>query len=164
MQTTETTTESTKAPNVYIDQLSNHEGHTVTVRGWLMHHRDKKKLQFLVVRDGTGNVQAVAFQDDLPPDTWELFRDLTQESALIITGKVRKDDRAPGGYEISVEDLTIVSKADADYPIAPNEHGAGFLMEQRHMWLRWPRQRAVLRIRSEPLKAVSCYLDNHWYG
>ena len=101
MQTTESATESIKAPNVYIDQLNKYEGQTVTVRGWLIHHRDKKKLQFLVVRDGTGTVQAVAFQDDLPPETWELFRDLTQESALIITGKVRKDDRAPGGYERS---------------------------------------------------------------
>src|SRR5437764_1076373 len=106
MQTTENTTESIEAPNVYIDQLSKHEGQTVTLRGWLVHHRDKKKLQFLVVRDGTGTVQAVAFQDDLQPETWELFRDLTQESALIITGKVRKDDRAPGGYEVSVEGLT----------------------------------------------------------
>src|SRR5437870_13003566 len=108
------TTERTEAPAVYIDQLSRHEGETVTVRGWLVHHRDKKKLQFLVLRDGTGTVQAVAFQDDLSPEAWERFGDLTQESALIVTGAVRKDDRAPGGYEISVSDMHIFGKADAD--------------------------------------------------
>src|SRR3982074_1021442 len=107
MQPIDSVMEPTAAPAVYIDQLSNHEGENVGVRGWLVHHRDKKKLQFLVLRDGTGTVQAVAFQDDIEPETWELFRDLTQESALIVTGKVRKDDRAPGGYEISVQDLTI---------------------------------------------------------
>jgi asparaginyl-tRNA synthetase len=165
MQTTdvESATESIEAPNVYIDQLSKHEGEAVTVRGWLVHHRDKKKLQFLVVRDGTGTVQAVAFQDDLPTESWELFRDLTQESALIITGKVRKDDRAPGGYEISVQDLKIFGKAAADYPIAPKEHGVGFLMEHRHLWLRSPRQQAVLRIIAEAVKAVRDYLDNNGY-
>src|SRR2546423_12852499 len=152
MQTTERIQEPTQAPAVYIDQLSNYEGQTVTVRGWLVHHRDKKKLQFLVLRDGTGTVQAVAFQDDLPPEAWERFRELTQESALIITGTVRKDDRAPGGYEISVKDLKIFARADEDYPIAPKEHGVGFLMEHRHLWLRSPRQQAVLRGRADVIK------------
>src|SRR6266436_4735843 len=159
MQTTETIQESTQAPPVYIDQLSGHEGESVTVRGWLVHHRDKKKLQFLVLRDGTGTVQAVAFQDDLSPEAWERFRDLTQESALIVTGTVRKDERAPGGYEISVRDLQIFGKADADYPIANKEHGVGFLMEHRHLWLRSSRQQAVLRIRADIIKAVRDYLD-----
>jgi asparaginyl-tRNA synthetase len=157
------TTERTEAPAVYIDQLSRHEGENVTVRGWLMHHRDKKKLQFLVVRDGTGTVQAVAFQDDLSPEVWERFRDLTQESALVITGTVRKDERAPGGYELSVRDLQIFGKAGPDYPIAPKEHGVGFLMEHRHLWLRSPRQQAVLRVRAEVIKAVRDYLDNNGY-
>src|SRR5437763_2364253 len=157
------TPERIQAPAVYIDQLRRHEGETVTVRGWLVHHRDKKKLQFLVLRDGTGTVQAVAFQDDLSPESWELFRDLTQESALIIRGKVRKDDRAPGGYELSVRDLQVFGKAGPDYPIAPKEHGVGFLMEHRHLWLRSPRQQAVLRIRAEVVKAVRDYLDNNGY-
>src|SRR5438067_968493 len=147
--TTETTQEPTQAPAVYINQLSQHEGETVTVRGWLVHHRDKKKLQFLVLRDGTGTVQAVAFQDDLPAEQWEQFRELTQESALVITGTVRKDERAPGGYEISVKELKIFGKAEGDYPIAPKEHGVGFLMEHRHLWLRSARQQAVLRVRAE---------------
>src|SRR5919198_4954181 len=153
-QPIETILEPTQAPTVYIDQLSKYEGQAVTVRGWLMHHRDKKKLQFLVLRDGTGTVQAVAFQDDLPPEVWERFRELTQESALIVTGTVRKDERAPGGYELSVRDLQIFGKAGPDYPIAPKEHGVGFLMEHRHLWLRSPRQQAVLRVRAEVIKAV----------
>src|SRR4026209_329512 len=98
MQTEERIEESVEAPHVYIHQLGEHEGKTITVKGWLTHHRDKKKLQFLVLRDGTGTVQAVAFQDDLPTEAWERIAGLTQESSLIITGIVRKDERAPGGY------------------------------------------------------------------
>src|SRR3954470_11535805 len=116
MQTTGRIQEPTQAPAVYIDQLSQHEGETVSVRGWLLHHRDKKKLQFIVLRDGTGTVQAVAFQDDLSTEAWERVKELTQESAVIVTGTVRKDDRAPGGYEISAKDLEIFGKADIDYP------------------------------------------------
>src|SRR6478672_343018 len=161
--TTEAIKEPTQVPAVDINQLSGHEGETIVVRGWLVHHRDKKKLQFLVLRDGTGTVQAVAFQDDLSPEVWERFGELTQESALLVTGIVRKDERAPGGYEISVRDLQIFGKAGADYPIAPKEHGVGFLMEHRHLWLRSPRQQAVLRIRAEAIKAVRDYLDNNGY-
>src|SRR5688500_12051563 len=152
-----------QAPHVYIDDLKNHEGQSVTVRGWLMHHRDKKKLQFLVLRDGTGTVQAVAFQDDLSPEIWERFKELTQESSIIVTGNVRKDDRAPSGYEISVTDLQIFQVAGADFPIAPKEHGVGFLMEHRHLWIRSTKQRAVLRIRAEVIKAARDYLDNNGY-
>jgi len=162
MQSTEELTEQ-QAPSVYIDDLKNHEGQTVIVRGWLMHHRDKKKLQFLVLRDGTGTVQAVAFQDDLSPETWERFKELTQESSIMVTGTVRKDDRAPGGYEISVSDLQIFQVAGADFPIAPKEHGVGFLMEHRHLWIRSTKQRAVLRIRAEVIKAARDYLDNNGY-
>jgi asparaginyl-tRNA synthetase len=163
MQIADRTEESTQAPAVYIDQLKDYEGQTVTVRGWLMHHRDKKKLQFLVMRDGTGTVQAVAFQDDLPPETWEQFRDLTQESSIIVTGTVRKDERAPGGYEIGLKDLQIFQIAGADFPIAPKEHGVGFLMEHRHLWLRSSKQRAVLRVRAEAIKAARDYLDDHGF-
>ena len=162
MQSTEELT-GQQAPPVYIDDLKSHEGQIVTIRGWLMHHRDKKKLQFLVLRDGTGTVQAVAFQDDLSPETWERFKELTQESSIMVTGTVRKDDRAPGGYEISVSDLQIFQVADADFPIAPKEHGVGFLMEHRHLWIRSTKQRAVLRIRAEVIKAARDYLDNNGY-
>jgi asparaginyl-tRNA synthetase len=171
MQTEEQAEESTstyfipqgEAPVVSVNQLNEHEGQKVSVRGWLMHHRDKKKLQFLVLRDGTGTVQAVAFLDDLSPETWEKFRDLTQESSLIVTGTVRKDDRAPGGYEISMSELEVFQLAAPDFPVQPKEHGVGFLMEHRHLWLRSSRQRAVLRIRSEVIKAARDYLDNNDY-
>jgi asparaginyl-tRNA synthetase len=168
MQTEETTQSKIQNPkskieSVYIDDLHAHEGDTVAVRGWLTHHRDKKKLQFLVIRDGTGVVQAVAFQDDLPPEAWARIADLTQESSVIVTGVVRKDDRAPGGYELSVRDLDVFQVADSSFPIAPKEHGVGFLMEHRHLWLRSNKQRAVLRVRAEVIKAVRDYLDNHGY-
>lgn len=166
MQTEEQTQEpsgSTEAPVVYIDQLKDYEGQTVTVRGWLMHHRDKKKLQFLVLRDGTGTVQAVAFVNDLPAEAWEKIGWLTQESSIIVTGSVRKDERAPGGYEISVQGFDVFQAADPDYPIANKEHGVGFLMEHRHLWLRSTKQRAVLRIRADVVKAVRDYLDNNGF-
>src|SRR5438045_9365531 len=110
-QPIETILEPTEAPTVYINELSKYEGQTVTVRGWLTHHRDKKKLQFLVLRDGTGTVQAVGFQDDLPAESWARIATLTQESSLMVTGVVRKDDRAPGGYELSVRDLDVFQVA-----------------------------------------------------
>lgn len=166
MQTEEKSQEpsgSTEAPVVYIDQLKDYEGQTVTVRGWLMHHRDKKKLQFLVLRDGTSTVQAVAFVNDLPAEAWEKIGRLTQESSIIVTGSVRKDDRAPGGYEISVQGFDVFQAADPDYPIANKEHGVGFLMEHRHLWLRSTKQRAVLRIRAEVVKSVRDYLDNNGF-
>ena len=152
-----------QAPTVYVDQLGDYEGQCVTVRGWLMHHRDKKKLQFLVLRDGTGVVQAVAFQDDVPPDAWERIHQLTQESSLIVTGTVRRDERAPGGYEIAVRDLQVFQIAGPDYPIAPKEHGVGFLMEHRHLWIRSNRQRAILRVRAEVEKAARDFLDDNGY-
>ena len=163
MQTEERTEEAVTAPHVYIDRLGEHEGETVIVRGWLTHHRDKKKLQFLVLRDGTGTMQAVAFQDDLAPEAWERIAGITQESSLIVTGVVRKDDRAPGGYELSVRDFEVFQVADLSYPIAPKEHGVGFLMEHRHLWLRSAKQRAVLRVRAEAIKAARDYLDNNGY-
>jgi asparaginyl-tRNA synthetase len=148
---------------VYIADLKDHDGQVVTVRGWLMHHRDKKKLQFLVLRDGTGTVQAVAFVNDVPAESWEKIDRLTQESSIMVTGTVRRDERAPGGYEISVKDIDVFQVAGADYPIANKEHGVGFLMEHRHLWLRSNKQRAVLRIRAEVVKAVRDYLDEHGY-
>lgn len=162
-QDTQDATEAIIAPHVYIDRLGQYESETVIVRGWLTHHRDKKKLQFLVLRDGTGVVQAVAFQDDLPAEAWARIAGITQESSLIITGVVRKDERAPGGYELSVRDFEVFQVADASYPIAPKEHGVGFLMEHRHLWLRSTKQRAVLRIRAEAIKAARDYLDNNGY-
>jgi asparaginyl-tRNA synthetase len=110
-----------------------------------------------------GSVQAVAFQNDLAPEAWERIGTLTQEASIVVTGNVRKDDRAPGGYEISVTDLDVFQVAGDDYPISNKEHGVGFLMEHRHLWIRSAKQRAVLRIRAEVIKAVRDYLDNNGY-
>ncbi len=169
MQTSEETQASTadegtaEVLTVYISDLGKHEGERVTVKGWLMHHRDQKKLQFLNLRDGTGTVQAVAFKGDLSSAAWEVFSGLTQELSMIVTGTVRKDDRAPGGYELSINDIKVFQAADADFPVQPKEHGVGFLMEHRHLWLRSNRQRAILRIRAEVIKAARDYLDNNGF-
>ena len=160
---TETEEAGGDAPAVYIEKLGEYQGKRVKVRGWLMHHRDQKKLQFIVLRDGTGSVQVVAFKGDFTPEKWELFAGLTQETSMTVTGTVRKDDRAPGGYEISASDVEVFQLASADFPIQPKEHTVGYLMEHRHLWLRSNRQRAVLRIRAEVVKAARDYLDNNGF-
>ncbi len=145
--------------------IAHHAGQDVTVRGWLYNRTDKGKLQFLLVRDGTGIVQCVAFQKDLPADQFEAARTLPQESSLILTGVVRADPRAPGtpgGYEIGIRDFQIVQSA-VDYPITPKEHGVEFLMDHRHLWVRSSRQWAILRIRATITRAIRNWLDEHGY-
>lgn len=147
---------------VEIAKIGEHEGQTVTVRGWLYNRTPKGKLQFLTVRDGTAMVQAVAFRPEVGEDVWARCESLTQESSIIVTGKVRKDGRAPGGYELSLSDLVIVQIAD-EYPIALKEHGVGFLMEHRHLWLRTPRQTAILKVRAEIIRATRNFLDEQGF-
>jgi asparaginyl-tRNA synthetase len=147
---------------VYITDLAQHVGEEVTVRGWLKDKTDKGKLYFLMVRDGTGVMQAVAFQPEVSAQTFAACQQVTQESSLIVTGLVRADKRAPGGYELSLQDVQIVQLAE-NYPIAPKEHGVGFLMEHRHLWLRSSRQHAVLLVRAEVVQAAREFLDEHGY-
>jgi asparaginyl-tRNA synthetase len=150
---------------VQIADLSKHEGQDVTVRGWLYNRTDKGKLQFLLVRDGTGIAQCVAFQKELPAEMFEAARTLPQESSLILTGSVRADKRAPGhpgGYEIGIKELSVVQVAD-EYPISPKEHGVEFLMDNRHLWVRSTRQWAILRIRATVISAIRNWLDDHGY-
>lgn len=144
---------------VYTQDLAQHEGNEVTVRGWLYNRTPKGKLQFLIVRDGAGVVQAVAFRPEVGEEVWARCESLTQESSITITGSVRKDPRAPGGYEMSLKQLDVVQVAE-EYPIALKEHGVGFLMEHRHLWLRSMRQAAILRVRAEIIKATRDFLDN----
>jgi asparaginyl-tRNA synthetase len=146
----------------YIEDIPRHEGQDVTVRGWLYNRTPKGKLQFLIVRDGTGMIQAVAFRPQVGEEVWARCERLTQESSIIVTGMVRKEPRAPGGYEMSLTNLDIVQIAD-EYPIALKEHGTGFLMEHRHLWLRSPRQRAILKVRAEIIRACRNYLDDHGF-
>ncbi|RME09592.1 MAG: asparagine--tRNA ligase [Ardenticatenia bacterium] len=146
---------------VRIRDIGNYEGQTVTLKGWLYLRTDKGRLKFLRVRDGSGVIQAVVFKKNVPPEAWEAADKLTQESSLIVTGTVRADERAPGGYELDVSDLEVVHYAEPDYPIQPKEHGVGFLMQNRHLWIRSPRQAAILRIRATVIRAIRDWLDSH---
>ncbi|HEX6937790.1 MAG TPA: asparagine--tRNA ligase [Longimicrobiales bacterium] len=137
-----------------IRDLGRHEGEAVVVRGWVDTTRSHGKVAFVVVRDGTGIVQGVVLQKQVPAEVWEAFERLTQETSVRMSGVVREDARAPGGYEITVEGLDIVQLAE-EYPIQPKEHGIEFLLDHRHLWLRSSQQRAILRVRNEVEKAVA---------
>ncbi|MFA5794163.1 MAG: asparagine--tRNA ligase [Candidatus Brocadiia bacterium] len=143
-----------------IINLKDYEGQDVVVKGWLYNSRSSGKLQFLQVRDGTGIVQGVLSQKDVGE---KLFKDtaaITQESSVIITGKVRKDERAPGGYELTLSGVQLVGLSQP-YPIALKDHGIGFLMEQRHLWLRSRKQASILRIRAGIIRAIRDYFDSN---
>ena len=150
------------AEHVTIDRLSAHVGEVVTIKGWLYNRTDKGRLQFLLIRDGTGMVQGVAFRKEISPEAFEAASTVTQESSLIATGTVRADERAPGGYELSLSDLQIVQMAQ-DYPITPKEHGIDFLMERRHLWLRSTQQWATLRVRATIIRAIRDWLDDNGF-
>jgi asparaginyl-tRNA synthetase len=144
--------------HVYIEDIGQHDGQTVTLKGWLYNKRSSGKLHFLQLRDGTGVLQCVVFKNDVTPEQFALADHITQESALEVTGAVHADHRAPLGYELSVKDLRIVQLADA-YPITPKEHGVAFLLDHRHLWLRSTRQHAILRVRSTIIRACRDYFD-----
>ena len=151
---------------IRIEDIANHVGQEVTLRGWLYDKTDKGKLQFLQVRDGTGFAQCVVFKKEVSEEVFEAARRVTQESSLIVTGVVRADKRAPGvpgGYELGVTDLQIVQLVTDEYPIAPKEHGVEFLMAHRHLWIRSKRQWAALRIRATIIKAIRDWLDDHGF-
>jgi asparaginyl-tRNA synthetase len=150
------------ADQIFIQDIAAHIGKQVTLKGWLADKTDKGKLLFLRFRDGTGFIQAVVFQKDLPAEAFEAAKRLTQESSLIITGVPRAEPRAPGGYELSVQDVLVVQIAD-EYPITPKEHGVEFLMQNRHLWMRSPRQHAILRIRARIVKAIRDWLDSNGF-
>lgn len=148
--------------HVYIEKINQHVGQEISIKGWLYNKTDKGKLRFLLIRDGTGIIQAVAVQKDLSPVMFESLDKLTQESSLVITGIVRQDSRALGGYEMSVRNVECVQTAEP-YPLTPKRHGTAFLMEHRHLWLRSARQVAILRIRSEIIKACRTFLDERGF-
>src|SRR5262245_21527544 len=132
----------------YIEGIADHVGEKVTLKGWLHQRRSSGKIHFLVLRDGTGFIQAVMSKAAVGPEAFTRADHLSQETSLIVTGVVRADQRAPGGYEIDVSRYEIVSEAH-DYPITPKEHGVDYLLDRRHLWIRSQRQQAVLRIRHE---------------
>ena len=142
------------APFSRISELPSHSGQSARVRGWVTHVRSSGKVAFVVMRDGTGLVQAVLVKNAVPPETWERFGKLTQETSIEVEGEVRPDARSPGGFELAVKELTIYGASPIDYPIQPKEHGIDFLLDNRHFWLRTPRQAAIARIRSEVEQAI----------
>ena len=147
---------------VYIEEIGRHVGEEVTLRGWLYNKRSSGKIQFLMVRDGTGVIQAVASKAAVGEERFRALDALTQESSLIVSGRVRADARAPGGYELDVTAVEIVQAAEP-YPITPKEHGVAFLMENRHLWLRSQRQHAVLKVRHEIIRAGRDFFDGQGF-
>lgn len=146
-----------------IQCVGDHVGRTVCIQGWVYNRTDKGRLQFLLLRDGTGLLQAVGFQKDLSPETFAAVAGLTQESSVRAWGVVREDARAPGGFELGLTELEVVGQAEPDYPIQPKEHGTGFLMEHRHLWIRSPRQATVLRVRATLSRALREWLDDEGF-
>ncbi len=146
----------------YIEELAEHVGKEVTINGWLYAKRSSGKIRFLVVRDGTGLLQCVMVKDTVPTEVFSLFEAITQESSLSVTGTVRKEDRAPGGYEMNLTDVKLIHTAK-EYPITPKEHGVEFLMDLRHLWLRSSKQHAILRIRHQIIKAIREFFDNRGF-
>jgi asparaginyl-tRNA synthetase len=148
--------------HVYIEDLAQHAGREVTVKGWLYHKRSSGKIRFVELRDGTGIAQAVASTADLDAASFEALDRLRLESSLELDGEVRADKRAPGGVEILARGVRVVHEAE-EYPIAPKEHGIGFLMEHRHLWLRSKKQVATLRIRHEVIRAIRRFFDERGF-
>jgi asparaginyl-tRNA synthetase len=141
-------------PSVRIAELAPHAGLLVTIRAWVTHVRTSGKIAFAVLRDGTGVCQAVFVKSQIAPEVWARFSELTTETSVAVTGEVRPEPRAPGGFELGVKDLQIIGTSPSDYPIQPKEHGIDFLLDNRHFWLRSPRQRAIMSIRSEIEQAI----------
>ena len=148
-----------------IVEIGKHEGQPVTLRGWLYNLRESGKLLFPQFRDGSGVIQGVVPKNAVTPEVFEAVKTLTQESSVIVEGKVRADKRAPGGYELDVSNVRVVQRVpESDpYPITPKEHGTEFLMEHRHLWVRSLRQASILRVRAEIIKAVRDFLDDRGF-
>jgi len=147
---------------VYVEDIAGFVGQDVEIRGWVYNKRSSGKVRFLLVRDGTGIIQATAFSVEKDSLLFRQFDRLTQESSVIVRGRVRADTRAPGGCELEMSELEIVQVA-AEYPITPKEHSTPFLMEHRHLWLRSSKQHAILRVRAEVIKAIRDFFDGRGF-
>jgi len=153
------------SPVTTIAEIGKHEGQSVTIRGWLYNLRESGKLLFPQFRDGSGIIQGVVPKNAVPPEVFEAVKTLTQESSVIVEGKVRADKRAHGGFELDVSRVQVVQRvSESDpYPITPKEHGTDFLMEHRHLWVRSQRQAAILRVRAEIIKAARDFFDERGF-
>ena len=154
------------APLIRIEEIAQHVAEEITIQGWIYNRTHKGKLVFLLVRDGSGFAQCVAFGPELPAEMFDTLAHIPQESSVRITGQVRADDRAPGvpgGYELGLTGLEVIQAGDENYPITLKEHGTDFLMENRHLWIRTPHQWAILRIRATIISAIREWLDQHGF-
>lgn len=145
-----------------ISEVKHHVGESVTIGCWLNKKRSSGKIQFLQLRDGSGYIQGVVVKSDVGEEVWEAASKLTQESSLYITGKVKEDTRSKGGFELDVLGIEIIQVTE-EYPITPKEHGVDFLMDNRHLWIRSPRQRAVLVIRAQIIQAVQQFFNERGF-
>ena len=152
------------APVISIERVGGHAGSDVTIRGWLYNLRESGKLLFPIFRDGTGIMQGVVSLKE-HPEAFQSLKGLTQESSVVVTGKVQAEARAPGGYEIHVSAIEVIQRVpeSAPYPVQLKEHGVDFLLDQRHLWIRTPRQAAILRIRAEAERAARNFMDSQDY-
>jgi asparaginyl-tRNA synthetase len=148
---------------IYINELFQHVGEEVQLHGWVYNKRSSGKVKFLILRDGTGVAQAVIVKGQVSDQVINVFESLTQESSLSIRGKVRKEDRAPGGYELDLTDIPKVYQIAHEYPIAPKEHGIEFLADRRHLWLRSARQHAIMRVRHRIIKSIRDFFDGRGF-
>jgi asparaginyl-tRNA synthetase len=153
------------SPVTTISEIGKHEGQSVTIRGWLYNLRESGKLLFPQIRDGSGVIQGIVPKNAVSPEVFEAVKSLTQESSVIVEGKVRADKRAPGGYELDISNVQVVQRVPENdpFPISLKEHGVEFLMEHRHLWVRTPRQAAILRVRAEIIKAARDFFDERGF-
>jgi len=149
-------------PQTYISDIAAQAGQEVELRGWVYNWRSSGKLKFILLRDGTGVIQCVLSKKEVGDAVWQEAEKLSQETSLILRGKVNKDDRAPGGFEIWLSDLQIIG-ASVDYPITPKEHGDAFLLDHRHLWIRSKKQHAILRVRHQIIKAIRDFFDERGF-
>lgn len=149
-------------PQVYIGSIGDHAGETVTLKGWLANRRSSGKIHFLLVRDGTGFIQVVMGRSDVGDEVFATADHLGQETAITVTGLVRADHRAKGGYELIASGLTVVG-ASHDYPITPKEHGVDYLMDRRHLWIRAERQTAILKVRHEVINGIRDFFNGEGF-
>ena len=150
------------ATHVYIERIGDYVGQTVTLKGWLVNRRSSGKIHFLLMRDGTGFIQVVMGRNDVGDETFARADHLGQESALAVTGVVRADPRAKGGYELTATAMEVVAPAQ-DFPITPKEHGVDYLMDRRHLWIRTERQTAILRVRHEVIDAIRAFFNSEGF-
>jgi asparaginyl-tRNA synthetase len=148
--------------HVYIEDIGAHEGQEVTIKGWLHNRRSSGKIHFLILRDGSGFIQAVMSKAAVGEEIFKAADHLSQETSVVVTGTARADKRAPSGYEIDVERLEVVGESH-DYPITPKEHGVDYLLDRRHLWIRSERQQAILRIRHEIINAVRDFFNDRGF-